>query len=63
MKWLLATALALFLFSGAMPFLKKFGVGRLPGDFHFKLFKREFSVPLASTLLLSFIAWGVVKMM
>jgi Protein of unknown function (DUF2905) len=63
MKWLLATALALFLFSGAMPFLKKFGVGRLPGDFNFKLFKREFSVPLASTLLLSFIAWGVVKMM
>jgi hypothetical protein len=62
MKWLLATALALFLFSGAMPFLKKFGIGRLPGDFNFRLFNREWSVPLSSTLLLSFIAWGITRL-
>jgi hypothetical protein len=63
MKWLLATALALFLFSGAMPYLKKFGIGRLPGDFNFRLFNREWSIPLASTLLLSFLAWGIVKLL
>jgi Protein of unknown function (DUF2905) len=62
MKWLLATALALFLFSGAMPYLKKFGIGRLPGDFNFRMFNREWSIPLASTLLLSFLTWGIVKL-
>jgi Protein of unknown function (DUF2905) len=62
MKWLMATALALFLFSGAMPFLKKFGIGRLPGDFHFRAFKREWSVPLSSTLLLSLVAWGIARL-
>jgi hypothetical protein len=62
MKWLLATALALFLFAGAMPYLKKFGIGRLPGDFNFRLFKREWSVPLSSTLLLSFVAWCIARL-
>jgi Protein of unknown function (DUF2905) len=45
-----------------MPFLKKFGIGRLPGDFHFRLFNREWSIPLASTLLLSFVAWGIARL-
>lgn len=62
MKWLLATAIALFLFSGAMPFLKKFGIGRLPGDFNFRLFKRDWSIPLTSTIILSLVAWGIARL-
>lgn len=62
MKWLIATAVALFLFSGAMPFLRKFGIGRLPGDFHFKLFGRDWSIPLTSTILLSLVAALVARM-
>jgi TRAP-type uncharacterized transport system fused permease subunit len=62
MKWFLATALALFLFSGAMPFLRKFGIGRLPGDFNFKLFGRDVSVPLTSTILLSGFAALIVRL-
>lgn len=49
-------ALALFLFSGAMPLLRRFGIGRLPGDFHFRLFGRDWSIPLTSTILLSALA-------
>ena len=62
MKWLIATAVALFLFSGAMPFLRKLGIGRLPGDFHFRLFGREWSSPLTSTILLSLLAAAVARM-
>ncbi|MFZ4756562.1 MAG: DUF2905 domain-containing protein [Burkholderiaceae bacterium] len=56
MKWLIATVVALFLFSGAMPWLRRLGIGRLPGDFNFRLFGRDWSIPLASTLLLSLLA-------
>jgi ABC-type phosphate transport system permease subunit len=61
-KWFIAVAIALFLFSGAMPFLRRFGIGRLPGDFHFRMFGREWSIPLASTILLSLIAALIARM-
>ncbi|MBW6494226.1 MAG: DUF2905 domain-containing protein [Burkholderiaceae bacterium] len=53
MKWLIAVALALFIFSGLTPWLRRIGFGRLPGDFRFRLRGRDFDVPLASTVLLS----------
>jgi hypothetical protein len=55
-KWLIATAVALFLFSGAMPWLRRLGIGRLPGDFNFRLFGRDWSIPLMSTIVLSLLA-------
>ena len=36
--------------------LRRLGLGRLPGDFHFRLRGREWHVPLASSLLLSLLA-------
>lgn len=62
LRWLLVTALALFLFSGAMPWLRKLGVGRLPGDFEFRLFGRLWSIPLMSTIVLSLIAMGLARL-
>jgi hypothetical protein len=56
MRWFIATALALVLFSGLMPWLRRFGLGRLPGDLEFRLFGRPWSIPLMSTLVLSLIA-------
>ena len=58
-RWLLVIFLALIVFSGLRPWLEKIGVGRLPGDFRFRLFGREFFVPLASCVVLSLIAMGV----
>jgi hypothetical protein len=62
MKWLIATAVALFVFSGVMPWLRRIGFGRLPGDFNFRLFGRDWSVPLASTVLLSLLAALVARL-
>lgn len=56
MKWLLVTVLALVVFSGLRPWLAKLGIGRLPGDLNFRAFGRDWSIPIASTVLLSLLA-------
>ena len=55
LRWVIVTFLALLLISWVRPWLEKMGLGKLPGDFHFRLFGREWFIPLTSTLLLSFI--------
>ena len=55
-RWILVVFIALMVFSWLMPFLEKLGFGRLPGDFRFRLFGREWFIPLASTIVLSMIA-------
>lgn len=61
-RWLLVTVLALLLFSGLMPWLRRLGFGRLPGDFTWQWRGREMSVPLGSTVVLSLIAAGLSKL-
>ncbi len=61
LRWVIVTFLALLLISGVRPWLEKMGLGKLPGDFHFKLFGREWFIPLTSTLLLSFIITLIAK--
>jgi hypothetical protein len=55
LRWLIVVFLALLLISWVRPWLEKMGLGKLPGDFHFKLFGREWFIPFTSTLLLSFV--------
>ena len=52
-RWFLVILLALVLFSALRPWLEKLGLGRLPGDFRFRLAGREWFIPLSSSLLLS----------
>jgi hypothetical protein len=52
-RWLLTTFIALTILSACWPWLRKLGIGRLPGDFTLRLFGREYSIPLMSTLVLS----------
>lgn len=61
-RWLLAIFLALLLFSGLRHWLEKIGLGRFPGDFRFTLFGKEFFIPITSSVLLSLVAMGIVKM-
>ena len=61
LRWLIVVLLALIIFSGLQPWLQKLGFGRLPGDFRFRLFGREWFVPLTSTLLLSMVAGLIAK--
>lgn len=61
LRWLIVVLLILIVFSGLQPWLQKLGFGRLPGDFRFRLFRREWFLPITSTLLLSLLASLVVK--
>ncbi|MCL4182285.1 MAG: DUF2905 family protein [Burkholderiaceae bacterium] len=63
LKWLLVVVLALGVFSGLMPLLRRFGIGRLPGDFEFRAFGREWSIPLTSTVLLALLAGLLAKLL
>jgi hypothetical protein len=59
MRWLLVFALALVVFNALGGWLRRIGLGRLPGDFSFRWREREVYVPLASSVLLSLIAAGI----
>lgn len=59
MRWLIVFLLAFVLFNGLRGWLERIGLGRLPGDFSFRVGGRDWYVPLASSLLLSLIAMGI----
>ena len=61
-RWFLVVFLALMLISWLTPLLQRLGFGKLPGDLRFKLFGREWNVPLASTLVLSMVAAGISRL-
>lgn len=60
-RWLIAIFLILLIFSGLHRWLEKIGLGRLPGDFRFRLFGREIFLPIGSSVLLSLIALALGK--
>jgi hypothetical protein len=53
MRWMLVFLLACLLFDRLQGWLRKIGLGRLPGDFSFTLRGRVWHVPLASSVVLS----------
>lgn len=56
MRWLLVFLLACLVFNGLQGWLRKIGLGKLPGDFSFRLRGREWFVPFASSVVLSVLA-------
>ena len=61
-RWMIVIFLALVFISWFTPLLNKLGFGKLPGDFRFRLFGRDWYLPLASTVLLSLIASLIAKL-
>ena len=53
MRWLLVFLVAFLIFNGLQAWLRRLGLGRLPGDFRFRIGGRDWYVPLASSLVLS----------
>ncbi len=45
-----------------MPLLRRFGLGRLPGDIHFEAFGRKVELPLMSTMLLAVVGLLLIKL-
>lgn len=62
MRWLLVFLLASVLFSGLNTWLRKIGLGKLPGDLRFRWRGRDVYLPIASSLVLSFIA-GLISLL
>lgn len=62
-RWMIVTLLALILFSGLTPLLRRFGIGRLPGDLTVRVGGRELSLPIGSTIILSLIAAGLGRLL
>ena len=62
-RWLLVVFLALLIFSGLRPWLEKIGLCKLPGDFRFRLFGREWFIPLTSSVALSLLAMLIAKLL
>ena len=60
-KWLITVVLALVLFAGITPLLRRLGIGRFPGDFKVRLGGRDYFLPIASTVVLSLLAMLVAR--
>jgi len=56
MRWLLVFLLACLLFNVLQGWMAKIGLGKLPGDFRFRLGGREWFVPLTSSIVLTMLA-------
>jgi hypothetical protein len=60
-RWFIVVFLALMFISWFSPLMQRLGFGKLPGDMRFKLFGREWYVPVTTTFLLSFLASMLAK--
>ena len=60
-RWILVMLVALIVMNQINPWLKKLGIGRMPGDLHFILFEREWNIPLGSSVILSLVCAIVAK--
>ncbi|WP_353152267.1 DUF2905 domain-containing protein [Herminiimonas fonticola] len=63
LRWFLVIFLAVIVFSAALPWLEKFGVGKLPGDVRFTLFGKKIFLPFASTVLLSMLVFLLARLL
>lgn len=62
LRWAIVIFLTIIVLSAALPWLEKLGIGRLPGDFRFRLFGYTVFLPFASTVLLSLLAFLLVRL-
>ncbi len=53
MRWFLSIFVLLIVVLSFIPTLRKWGLGRLPGDIHFRVMGRDIEIPLMSTILLA----------
>ena len=53
LKWLLTLIAALVVLNLCTPWLRKFGLGHLPGDITLRYKGRDYYLPITTTILLS----------
>jgi hypothetical protein len=63
LKWLLSVLIVVALLGGLQPLLTRYlRLGRLPGDLSFQHRGRTWHLPFASTVLLSLLAWFILRL-
>lgn len=62
-RWIIVIFLALMLINWVSPLLQRLGFGKLPGDLRFKLFGRDWFIPLTTTVLLSLVAGLISRLL
>ena len=60
-RWMIVIFLILVVLSSLTPWLNKLGFGKLPGDFRFRLFGRDWYIPFATTVVLSLVGTLVAR--
>jgi hypothetical protein len=53
LKWILVIVAGVVLLGLLAPTLNKLGLGRLPGDLHFRFKRRQIYLPITTTVLIS----------
>lgn len=61
-RWMLLIFVLLVLVNAATDVVRKVGLGRLPGDFTFRLLGREVFLPCASAVLVTVLLMGCIKL-
>lgn len=62
MRWLIIFVLASVVFSALLPYLRRFGIGKMPLDFTVKIFGREWIFPFGSSIVLSLLAYVIGRL-
>jgi len=63
LKWLVTVLIGLVILAVATPWLRRYGIGRLPGDFRIPVRGRSYYVPFATTVVLSLLVWGLGRLL
>lgn len=63
LKWLLVVVMMVLVTGLFRPGLTRLRFGHLPGDLHFRVLGRPFHLPFTSTILLSLLAWAVLRVL
>ncbi len=62
-RWLLVVFVALLVVNAFTPWFARLGLGKLPGDLRFRLFGRDWFIPLTTTVLLSLVAGLIARVL
>lgn len=62
-RWMLLMFVLLVLVNSATGFVRRIGLGRLPGDVTLRIWGREVFMPFASSVMLTVAVMGLVKLL
>ncbi len=63
LKWLVVFVLACIVLSALLPGLARFGIGRMPGDFRFRVRGNDVVVPIGSTAVFAILFWLIGRLL